>query len=257
MRQTVATILAFFLVSTVTKAQSWRIARFELYGGVTAMQYYGDIGGSPDVNNLGGLKDFDITKVRPGFSGGVRYLVKGPWQVGINYSSGWLTGSDLNSKNPTRAFAFSTLVNEVSVRGEYYIIPENTENMMISIMQVRGGLKQRRKPWSLYVFLGAGGLHAKVWPQDSLVTSARFNDQKPFGFVFPAGIGFKYVVVPGISVGAEVCIRHTTSNTLDGYDSPFSKFNDIYNNVVFSASYKLRKLKRPNARPPSRRFFKF
>jgi hypothetical protein len=248
------TILFLLTLYIPVFSQSWKLARLELYGGLSALQYFGDIGGSPNSSNLLGLKDISFTKTRPGLSLGIRYQIDNKISIKGSYISGLITQSDVTSgTNVNRNYSFNTFINEFSVVGEYYLIPESDQNYFYSIMQVRGGLRHFKQPWSLYLFLGAGSVYYNVTPKDALVDSPRFSDDPSIAFVIPGGIGAKYAFMPRISAGAELCLRYTTSNNLDGYDSVHGKYNDLYQSLLLKINFKLTQKKRPGVKPPSSR----
>ncbi len=238
-------LLISLLTANTSLAQSWRSAKLEVFGGITAFQYFGDIGGaSGDVNFLG-LLDIDLLSTRPGISLGARYHLSKPIQVKANFTSGIIAKSDANSRNENRGFAFRTLINEFSIMGEYYIIPESDENYFYNIMQVRGGLRHFRQPFSLYATFGFGGVHYNVTPKDNLASSPHFSQSSSLGFFVPVGLGFKYAIMPKISLGIELTGRLTNTNELDGYESPYGNYNDYYHSLLIKVNYKITTNKRP------------
>ena len=247
MKKIIISIFLLLLLANTGKAQSWKAAKLELFGGVSALQYFGDIGGAVGDTKLLGLMDIDIAATRPGLDLGARYQLSKPIHVRAHFTTGLLTKSDANSRNETRNFAFSTTVNELAVMGEYYLIPESDDNYYYNIMQIRGGLRHFRQPFSLYVTLGVGGFHYKVTPKELLATSPRFSQTTSLAAFFPVGIGIKYTFLPRISVGVELLGRITTTNELDGFASEFGNFNDVYNSLTFKVNYKIPTGRKPGA----------
>lgn len=257
MKKIALPILLIFTLSYAGLAQQWKLAPLELYGGIPSFQYFGDIGGSASESNLLGLKDISFTKIRPGLTLGGRYQIIKPLLVRASYSFGFLTQSDVNSRNEPRNFAFRTMINEVYAGVEFYLIPESDENYFYSIMQVRGGLRHFRQPLSLYVLLGAGGVQYSVTAKDDLVGSSRFVGDKSFTMVVPIGIGVKYAIMPKVSIGAELTARYTMTDYLDGLTSPYSEFNDVYYSLNINVNYKIQKTRKRNIGLPRKRFFFF
>jgi hypothetical protein len=254
-----AIILVFVLVAFGSlKAQVWKKTPIEAFAGLSGLHYFGDIGGSPDASNMGGLKDINFSKIRPGIYFGARYRISKPFQIKAYFASGFLAQSDYGSRNEARNFAFSTFTNELSVLAEFYIIPESDDNYFYSIMQIRGGLRHFRQPWALYVFGGAGALQFLVSPRESLVGSSRFIDDKSFSFVIPVGLGAKYAVMPRISLGMEFGVKYAFTDFLDGFTSPSSQHNDIFYSFVLKLNYKLNvQVKQHLGVPKKRRRFSF
>jgi opacity protein-like surface antigen len=257
MKKTLIPFIVFLLLSSSGFSQQWKLAPLELFGGIPTFQYFGDIGGSATESNLLGLKDISLSKLRPGITLGARYQIIKPLLIKGSYSFGLLAQSDINSINEARNYAFSAMINEVAFAAEFYLIPESDENYFYSIMQVRGGLRHYRQPLSLYVTLGAGGVHYKVTAKDALINSSRFDNSKSLTIVVPVGIGIKYAVMPKISLGAELLARYTMTDYLDGVTTNFSEFNDIYYSLNLTVNYKIQKRVKRNIGLPKKRFFFF
>jgi len=255
MKNAITTIIVLATLTFTGYSQQWKTAPLELYGGIANLHYFGDIGGASSESNALGLLDIKFSKIRPGLTLGARYQVMKPLNIRAWYTLGILTQADVNSKNETRNFAFRTIINEFAIGTEFYIIPESDENYYYSIMQIRGGLRHYRQPFSLYATVGAGGLLYNVTPKENLATSPRFNDSKSFTMIIPVGIGCKYAIMPKISLGAELLLRLTMTDYLDGYTSPFSEFNDIYYSLNIKVNYKIQKTRRRNVGLPRRRLF--
>jgi opacity protein-like surface antigen len=248
-------IIALALLGSSVYAQQWKLAPLEIYGGLANLHYFGDIGGTAGESNMLGLKDINFSKIRPGLNFGARYQVMRELQVKGSYTLGVLTQSDLRSRNENRNYAFSTLINELTVSAEYYIIPESDENYYYSIMKVRGGFRHFRQPLSLYVSAGAGGVHFITKAKNALKTSTRFDDSHSLAIVIPVGLGVKYAIMPSISLGAELNLRYTTTDYLDGFSPSFSDFNDIYYSFDIKLNYKIQKTKKRNKGVPRRKLF--
>lgn len=251
-------LLIIVTVSSVnfTWSQVWRKTPIEVFAGLSGLHYFGDIGGSASATNLLGLNDINFSAIRPGLIVGVRYRIAKPFQVKAYYSTGLISQTDIGSINETRNLAFSTYTNEVSVLAEYYLLPESDENYFYSIMQVRGGLRHFKRPWSVYVSLGAGALHYSVTAKNDLITHARFIGNKHYTMVIPGGIGVKYAIYPRISIGAELGAKYTFSDYIDGFTSIYSQHNDIFYSFVIKANFKLNyQAKRNIGVPRKRKFF--
>jgi hypothetical protein len=256
------TLFAFFIVLFLTNggySQAWKAAKVEVFGGVAAFQYFGDIGGAAGDVKLLGLMDINLLRTRPGITAGARYQISRPVQLKAVFTTGLITQSDEGSRNPDRNFAFSTIINELAIMGEYYLIPESEENYFYNIMQIRGGIKQFRQPISVYLTFGFGGLHYSVTPKayldPAIKPSSPFKQDSKFATFIPVGGGIKYAFIPKMSIGIEIIGRLTSTNTLDGYDSPRGNYNDFYHSIHIKFNYKLHSTKKAGA-PPRRRSFR-
>lgn len=232
-------LIFFFSLSIISGfSQSWNNQQYEIWGGVSVFQYFGDIGGSADRNNLFGLKDISIKSNRPGINFGGSYWVDDKILLQGSNLFGFFAQTDKGSRNSARNFKFSTIANEFSVQGSYFIIKEN-KNINYSNIDLRGGMKNLKRIISVYAFTGTGMLYFKVLPKESLDGSSRFNGSKSFTVAIPVGIGARLAYTQKMSLAVELGARLTFTDYLDGYTSQFSKHNDFYYIMNLKAVYRL------------------
>ncbi len=227
-------------ISLSSFSQAWKVRRFEVWGGLSVLQFYGDIGGSASANNLYGLKDIKLNSTRPGFNIGVSFRLEERIYLHGTNTFGFLSASDKNSRNSTRGYAFSAIANELSIQGVIFLIKEN-QNYYYSIMKKRGGLNRVNRPLSVYVFAGLGGLFYKTIPKDNLVGSPRLDNSQTLTLTAPVGLGAKLAFSPKVSYGVELGARYVFSDQLDGLTTQFSKHNDLYYIINFKVIYRLYK----------------
>ncbi|MDX9845375.1 MAG: outer membrane beta-barrel protein [Tenuifilaceae bacterium] len=255
MKRNIWALTLILLLSLPTFSQAWKSAKLEVYAGVTAFQYFGDIGGAAGDTKLLGLMDINLLRTRPGISLGARYHLTKPIQVKSTFTSGLITQSDVGSRNEERNYAFSTIINELAIMGEYYLIPESDDNYFYNIMQMRGGSTHITRPFSVYLTLGFGGFLYSVTPKASLDPSVNprspFEQKSKLATFIPVGGGVKYAFLPSLSLGVEIIGRLTSTNSLDGYDSPLANYNDFYHSILFKVNYKISSNSR-GTRPPRR-----
>lgn len=229
-------ILILLILPLLSSAQRWKLQRLEAVAGVGGVNYFGDIGGAADENNLFGLKDLELKFTRPNLNFGARYRINEKMNVKANLVFGYLEGSDEDSRNAARNYAFSTSVFELSAQYEYNIIPEKRPQRY-SVMALRDGLRTFNRTLNTYVFAGLGGIYFNPKPLADLEDSDRFTDSKHVTLVVPVGIGVKYPINSQLHIGLEIGGRWTASDYLDGLTTKFSNAFDIYYfsllNVVF------------------------
>jgi len=238
-------ILTLFLFLSITffgYSQTRSFKRYEVFYGVSVFQYFGDVGGTADKSSLFGLKDISLMANRPGFNFGATYKLAEGLYVQATNTFGLIAQKDEGSRNSNRGFSFRSIVNELSVQGVFFIIPEK-KNYYYSIMSMRGGLKKINQPLSLYAFAGVGGLYYKVKAKENLVGSPRFVGDKTFTLAIPVGLGLKFAYSPDLSFSMELGARITQSDYLDGVTSPYSKHNDMYYLLNFRVLYRISKVK--------------
>ena len=228
-------LIACFLVNLTVNAQAWRMRRYEAVFGLGTTNYFGDIGGYSNSENILGLKDINLTQTGPTLYVGARYKLYETLALKLNISYGYLFGDDEGGTNETRNFKFHTGLFEPSVQVEYTFIKER-EAMSYLMMKGRG-MNQFNASISAYVFTGLGGAFFKTTKKENL---KNFDfDFPPVALVIPIGIGVKYGLNSNWSIGFELGGRYSTTDYIDGYSSDYSESNDVYSFGVFTMMYKI------------------
>lgn len=227
-------------VGTSAFGQQWKQSRFELLGGVSICQMFGDVGGSASDpgSTLMGLKDISFSAMRPGINLGTRYDALPKVSVKGVISSYVMTASDDGSRNENRGLKATAFVTDFAVTGEYYI-KKGSDNRVFSIMSVRGGVRPYGNPYSIYVYAGVGGAYYNSSGNTTLKASPRYVGGSGITAIIPIGLGVKVNLMPRVAFNGELGTRMTFTDNLDAYTSPFSKSNDIYYTLTLGVSYKL------------------
>ncbi len=221
-------------------AQRWKLRRYEGIFGVGFSSYFGDIGGSASTDNWFGVKDVSIKSTRPSFYLGARYKIRENVSVKLNLSYGFISGNDVGSKNESRGFSFYTQLFEPGVQAEYSIVSEEQRTRSNALFNKRGMLNNYSQI-NLYLYAGIGAVVGWTKPNDAIMASVNYDpDYSRSGMIFPAGIGFKYVLSDTWSLGAEFGVRWTTTDHLDAYTSPWSKANDLYYVGIINGIYRIK-----------------
>jgi hypothetical protein len=236
-------LVIFSLVLFSGYSQIWTYQRYEVWGGVSVFQYFGDVGGSADRNNLFGLKDISFKSNRPGVSLGGMYRVDARWYIQASNSFGFFTQTDKGSRNEARNFSFNTIANETSIQGVYYIVKESDRGYSFSMKGKKEGLNQ---PFSIYAFAGIGSIYYRVTSTGT--PDSRFVSNKHLSIVFPIGLGLKIALTPKYSLGIELGPRYTFTDYLDGLTTASSKFNDVYYVLTVKAYYRFPRAKQTPTR---------
>lgn len=219
-------LLVFFTFSDVF-SQRWRSSPYEAILGFGSSNFFGDIGGTADDNNWLGLKDLRLRNTRPSVHAGFRYFLPENFAVRGNLSVSMLGDTDVGSKNEPRGLAFTTLIIEPMVLGEYFFV----RDLSLGGPRVnRRGLLRNYATFSAYVFTGVGGVVYFVSPNEKLrqVQELRGIEHGFISVVFPLGAGIKMGIANNFDIGLEVGGRYSLTDYLEGYTSQFSKANDIY-----------------------------
>jgi len=238
MKRTIAIFLSL-TVAITGYSQTWKRNRVEVFAGIPINHYFGDIGGSASSSSMLGIKDISYRAIRSGISFGATFRLNQALYVQGAANIGYLGNTDEGSRNETRNYGFSTYGTELTATAMYFLIPESDQNYFYSVMDLRGGLRKIRKPYSLYIFAGMGGLFYKVTPKLDLIDSERFDNSEKFATVIPLGVGVKYQLLPRTLLGAELGARYVLSDYIDGFSPSQSKHNDVYYTLSFKLYYRI------------------
>jgi len=231
-------VILFSLGGNVTYGQQWAQTPYEVVGGLSVGELFGDIGGSASASTAFGLKDFSFSALGPGVFVGLRYNVDKKIYVKGVLSSWIMTASDNGSRNENRNFSVTTSITDFAVTAEYYF-SEATENRTFSVMSVRGGVRPYGKSYGIYAYLGVGGAYSSVRGNAALLASPRYTGGTSLSPIIPLGIGVKVNIMPLMAFNGEFGTRFAFSDKLDGYTTPWSKANDLYYGVTLGVSYKI------------------
>ncbi len=231
-------MLLLLLLQNTSYSQLWKMKRLEVTGGIGTTQFFGDIGGFSQGENILGIKDFILSQTRFNISSSARYRILSPVAIRINLAGGYFHSSDAKGSNSGRAFESSTLFFEPSAIAEYYLLRNRAERTY-HFMKGIGLRKQQKRSHlvDLYLFSGIGQLFYKVNPNEKL--ESYITGSGGHTLIIPAGIGAS-LNTGDYYFGAELGGRYTFSDNIDGYTSIYSKSNDIYFLLNLIFTYKIR-----------------
>lgn len=237
MKKLLIIITALFFLWPVTKAQLWKLRRYEVSAGIGTTQFFGDIGGYSNDKNILGLRDFTFKQTRFNINACVRYRITEDVSVRVNLVSGLFHSTDARGSNVDRGFESSTIFFEPSLIGEYYFIKNKEENSFVFLKRKETVIKSLFKSLDFYALSGFGGLSYKVTPND--VLAPYVTRSSGFMGVVPLGVGVSMIYSGKINFGIEFGARFALSDNLDGYTSAKSKANDIFHLLNFTFTYKI------------------
>ncbi|HKK58197.1 MAG TPA: DUF6089 family protein [Salinivirga sp.] len=229
-------ILALLLPNLISaQSMRWKRTRYELYGGLGATNFLGELGGG---EKSGGQfwQDFDFSATRPLISVGMRYKILEPLAVKGALSFGYLSGDDKDSENQDRKdrnLHFRAPIIELGVQAEYSIIKERISRYRRS--RRRGGFSLASLNLNTYVFTGVNvfwfnpqakaqdGKWYNLQPigtegQGKIATREKYNR---LAISIPLGFGFKYPITQKISVGLEYGGRITFTDYIDDVSTTY------------------------------------
>ncbi len=237
MKRFVIILLGLFLLTQFSGAQLWKTKRYEAVAGIGTAQFFGDIGGFSQTDNILGIRDFSFRQTRFNINGGLKYRITQNLNAKLGLTFGMLHATDKRGSNEDRSMEATTTIFEPDLTGEFYFIKSQRENSYLFSRGRKTRFNNIISSLDFYVFTGIGGLAYGVKGNDVLV--ARGMEEGGFTAVIPAGVGVNLLIMPDYNLGMELGGRYAFSDYLDGYTSPYSRSNDVYYFFSFTFTYKL------------------
>ncbi len=240
MRKIILLIGLLTVIASHIDAQRWKLKRYRIIAGAGSSNYFGDIGGAADENNWFGIKDIELEYTKPMYHIGFLYKYTEKWDFKIGFNYAQLMGNDEGSLNEKRGLSFKTTVLEPNIQANYIFYSQGRSGPR-NIFNKRGMLNRYSKI-NLYGFvsLGCAFFKPSVSPQ-SVIDRRRdeFSLENQFSIVAPLGIGFFYIHNSYLEFGIEIGPRIALSDYIDGFQSNWSKFYDVYYLTMFSVRYRV------------------
>jgi hypothetical protein len=252
MKKTAFFLIFFLFVSILLKAQirdlQWQKYRHEIFGGIGATNFMGDLGGS-DIVGRTPLRDFDFKASRYVIHGGYFYRFHKRWSVGATIAYGSLYGGDKYTNEQYRSernLHFRSTLIELSPMICFSII---TESFSHSYKVGQKG-KASIKP-NVYIFTGISGFwfnpkaqydgdiaeHKGKWfalqplrteGQGKVETRDPYNR---IALAIPAGLGISFPFSKQLSIGAEFGFRYTFTDYVDDVSTTYVS-KDLFDDPV-------------------------
>lgn len=228
--------IVFLLVGSFTFAQpsnfntskNWALNKKEVYFGIAASQFLGDVGGGPGEGRQKTMLDLNFRSTRFAGHAGFRYRFHPMFATKTHLNVGMLHGDDANSKDEiryNRNLHFRTIIVELSQQLEFILWSNEQVGRRYSIPGLKG---YRNKSDMIYVFGGVGVAYFNP--------KARYNGSwealRPLGtegqnfpdgpkkylpvtLTIPVGIGFKVGIGRTWRFGMEVTYHKTFTDYMD------------------------------------------
>ena len=217
----------------------WKYRRWEVIAGAGTAHLYGDIGGYSVGSNAIGFKDFSFKNVRFNLSGSLRYMLNKDFSLRLNLNITGLHASDAKGSNEARGLESSSFIIEPDFLAEYSIVKSKYDGVLLFSRRRNNFLPNLMNTFNIYGFAGLGAASFKVDHNTNVSASGKYSDGG-FAVTIPAGICLNMSWNSRTSFGIEFAVKYALSDYIDGYTSPFSKFNDFYHTITFTWSYKLK-----------------
>jgi len=196
---------------------------YVMVSGLGPAYLFGDVGGSLQEQALFGANDWDVLNTRFLFSLGTHHIFPNHLAVKFSLYYGRFAGTDANSRNAVREYAFQSNIFTGALQGEYIFW---------------GGPYSRFKnPHCLYFFAGIG-LMSSNSISTGLVIPPNFRNSA-LAPVIPIGIGYQFQFTDKLSFGAEFGWHYIESDYADGVHTINSKSNDALSFLSLTLAYKI------------------
>lgn len=238
MTKYILTVLALVaLIGQNVQSQTsnrWKRMRYEVFGGIGATNFLGDLGGSDGA--AGYIKDLNLNMTRPCYTIGGRYLLTKDlgWQASISH--GWVKGDDKNTEEQfrkARNLNFRSQIIEVGTRLEYALL-QPSKGHRYNLRKVKGRAGNRV---TLDIFAGVAAFYFNPKGYDEqndkwyklrpLGTEGQnyAKTRKPYSPIsvsFPVGFNAKYILNRKWSIGLEYGIRPTLTDYIDDVSGTYA-----------------------------------
>lgn len=226
-------VISVTLASFSQRSAQWKRMRYEIFYGVGATNFLGELGGA-NRTGTNFLRDFEFAMTRPLLNLGFRYMIKEQISTKAMLSYGWIRGNDATTTETYRNYRnlnfYSPLV-EFAVQGEYHITKERVGHRY-NLRRVRGvkGIKL-----NTYFFAGIAGFWFNPKGKDQ---TGAWQSLQPIGtegqnvspvrekyhrlqVAIPYGVGFKYGLDRKWSIGLEFGVRKTFTDYIDDVSTTY------------------------------------
>lgn len=219
----------FFLVMlsvllTHVDGQSWKYRRTEIMFGAGTSYLSSDVGAME--NDRARLQDLLQVNTNMNFSFGARYRLTRRLNARANITLGTFRADDSKGYYTNRNYACTVYITEPILVGEYYFLRSTKESSYLIKNRRRATQNKFLRVFDLYGYAGVGMLSYAVDANDALKPNLLTDAGKTL--VLPAGLGASFYINPGVNLGAELGMRHSFSDKLDGFISETSNKKDNY-----------------------------
>lgn len=224
MRNVYIFMFLFCFMPGILLAQQWKKQRKEIFVGLGASNFLGDLGGADQIGTYG-FKDLEPSQTRFSFTAGYRFRFTPALSAKAGFYYGRVSASDVMTQEPARKnrrLEFRSDLMEVSAHFEYALIEEHIKGRY-----VRG---KTRFPVNTYLFGGFGICYFN--PKSRINFQGDWIALQPLGtegqglpgmpakysrvtLVVPIGIGFKFPITNQWHIGLEYGVRKTFTDYMD------------------------------------------
>lgn len=226
-------ISAILFGSIASNAQHWRFLRNEVFFGIGASNFLGELGGADQIGS-NGLRDLEFRMTRYTFSGGYRFIASPKFGIRANLTISRVDGDDALTEEPSRSarqLSFKSPIYELAGIVEYYPFGEKLDHLY----RMKGAEGDKLSLLSPYIFTGIAGFYfnpkgqynGEWYALQPLRTEGqglapdRPEQYRRVSFAIPVGIGVKYALSNQWSIGFEISGRKTFTDYIDDVSTTY------------------------------------
>lgn len=249
MRYLLIACFLFITFSQAAHAQRWKRERHHLIVGLGGSGFMGDLGGANEIGSQG-IKDFDLSAVRPSFMLGYRYMLLQNLGLTGNFTIGYVYGDDKLTEEPfrnNRNINFRSPIMELSATAQYYVL--RLDRQGARYRSLTGARVTGSFGFSAYLFAGIGGFYfnpqgyfdsnnySGALPVEELPADGWYNlrplrtegqgyfetrsNYTPFSVAVPFGVGAMIDVNRNVSIGLQYGFRKTFTDYIDDVSTTY------------------------------------
>lgn len=237
MKRYILTLLCLFSI-VLSYGQAWKTVRHEVYFGVGASNFLGDLGGAKGVGTHG-IGDLKFSVTRPAAMIGYKYSLSPYFSVRGNILWALLSGDDAVSKNfirNNRNLSFRSNIGEVSAYIEYFPFADRVYPRY-KLSGVSGNSAYSLTPY-FYAGVGMTFFNPKANYQGDWIAlqplgtegqglGGRPDKYKRYTMSIPLGAGVKYRIDQQFAVSFELSLRYTFSDYIDDVSTSYYLKDEI------------------------------
>lgn len=241
MKKSILTLL-LLVFCLCSYAQAWKTVRHEVYFGVGASNFLGDLGGAKGIGTHG-IKDLKLRMTRPTVMMGYKYMLNPYLSLKGSFIWSLLHGDDAVTKNQVRNnrnLSFRSNLGEFSGYIEYF---PNSDKVYprYKLKGIRGNKAFSLSPY-LFTGIGVAFFNPKAnfngdWiALQPLATegqglAGRPDKYKRVTVTFPIGAGVKYRIDKQLALSFELSLRYTMSDYIDDVSTSYYLPSEIEANT--------------------------
>jgi hypothetical protein len=237
MKKNIITLILIFF-SAWSFGQSWKSVRHEVYFGVGASNFLGDLGGAKGIGTHG-IKDLKLRPTRSAAMFGYKYMVSPYLSLRGNLLWALVSGDDAVTKNfirNNRNLSFRSHIGEVAAYLEYFPYADKVYPRY-KLKGVRGNKAFSLTPY-FYAGVGLAFFNPKANYNGDWIAlqplgtegqglGGRPDKYKRYTLAIPIGAGVKYRIDKQLALSFELSLRYTLSDYIDDVSTSYYLKDEI------------------------------